>query len=150
MMTNLFLTWILKYGLEIREQKTHTLSCTLALTFMFMGSFEDCWMEYSEVLSFVSQRYFIGSQRWTMGAEKGPSIIDHMICGLWLLKYQILRLIIVKSSVFSYFPSEWTRGRSGGQGERENQVGRGRILDWGREWREIARSKGHKNGGTET
>lgn len=104
-------------------------------------------MEFGEVLPFASKRYFIGSQRFTMGAERGPSIIDHMTHGLWLLKYQIS---ILKSSVFLYFPSEWTRGRNVGQGEWENQVGRGRILDWGREWREIARSKGHKKGGMET
>lgn len=37
----LFLTWIPKYGLEIREHKIHTLSSALALTFMFIGSLED-------------------------------------------------------------------------------------------------------------
>lgn len=43
---------------------------------------------------FCIQKVFYSSQRFIMGAERGTSIIDHMPCGLWLLKYQILTLII--------------------------------------------------------
>lgn len=63
---------------------THTLS---PLTFMFMENFEDCWMEFGEVLAFASQKVFFRFTKVYLGSRKRTKY--YRSHDLWSMTFEI-------------------------------------------------------------